>query len=156
MAHPLIESDVWLRIGGRPALTQLANPQGTVRWDAPTVDTGMQDAWNFTVAAVGVQAELTGYTNAEIREKFPHLITVASQKALRFIWVAGSGGQALPEGIKEIDALADQQLQLLAERRRKHGAIGFSPAPAQAVEEIDNNPCHTRMTLRGFREGGLT
>jgi len=156
LAHPLEEADVWKRIGGRAALTQLVNPEGTTSWDADTVDTAMQDAWNYVVAAVGVQAELAGYSNAEIRANFPQLVTVGSQKALRFVWVAGSGGQALPAGIQEIDALAEQQLQMLAERRRKHGAVGFSPSPAQAVDGgIDNNPNRDRMTLSGFRDGGF-
>ena len=47
------------------------------------------------------------------------------------------------------------ELQALAERRRKHGAVGFSPSPAQAVEQVDMNPNHDRMTLQGFRRGGL-
>jgi hypothetical protein len=153
--HPLTEADVWRRIGGRAALTQLVNPGGTTTWDAATVEIGMQDAWNFVVAAVGVQVELAGQTNDQIRENFPHLVTLASQKALRFIWVSGSGGQAVPDGIKELDTLADQQLQMLAERRRKHGAVGFSPSPAQAIENIDLNKFGGRMTLTGFRDGGF-
>jgi hypothetical protein len=156
MAHPLIDSDVYNRIGGQANLVQLLDKAGVGDWDATMLDLAMGDAWNFTVAAVGVQVELAGLTNDQIRTQYPHLITISSQKSLSFVWLAATGGQALPDGIKTIDTLADQQLQMLAERRRKHGAVGVNPPISQAVGQIDNNPCGERMTLRGFRAtGGL-
>lgn len=154
MAHPLVAADVYNRMGGQQALTQLMNPSGTITWNVAMLDTAMGDAWNFVVAAVGVQAELAGYTDSQIREQYPQLITIAAQKSLRFGWLGGSGGQALPQGIKDIDELADAQLQLLAERRRKHGAVGVSPAPAQQISQVRIDQDNSRMTLGGFRSAG--
>ncbi len=152
----MLPADVYNRMGGQQALTPLLNPNGTTSWNVTMLDTALSDAWNYCVAAVGVQADLAGYTDAEIRANFPQLITVTAQKSLRFSWIAGSGGQATPDGIKEIDGMAELQLEKLAERRRKHGAANFSPAPAQRVSQVNMNPHHDRMTLCGFRStGGL-
>lgn len=155
MSHPLLDSDVYIRIGGRDKLTQLINPGGTASWDPATLAIVMQDAWNYVVAAVGVQAELTGYTNDELRTNFPQLITLAAQLSIVKAWLYGSAGQAMPDRVVALNAQVEAELQRLAERRRKHGAVGFSPSPAQAVVNIDMNPNHDRMTLSGFRSGGF-
>lgn len=154
MAHPLVDADVYNRIGGQDALVQLLDKDGRGTWSVDMLDTAMGDAWNYVVAAVGVQADLGGYTSAEIRDKFPHLITIGAQKSLRFAWVSGSGGQAMPQGITDIDALAEAQIEMLAERRRKVGKADFSPAPAQQVAQVDLNRDSSRMTLAGFRSSG--
>lgn len=156
MAHPLEDSDLYNRVGGQAALTQLIDPTGTGTWSAETIELVKQDAWNFVVAAVSVQVELSGLTMAQIRAGYGHLITLASQKGIRLLWNYGTSGQACPPRIVDMDALADQQLQMLAERRRKHGDIGTSPTPSQAVQQVDMNPYRDRMTLSGFRTpGGL-
>lgn len=155
MAHPLLDSDVYIRIGGRDKLTQLINPGGTTSWDPATLAIVMQDAWNYVVAAVGVQAELIGYTNDELRTNFPELITLGAQLSIVKAWLYGSAGQAMPDRVVALQAQVEAELQRLAERRRKHGAVGFSPSPAQAIVNIDMNPNHDRMTLDGFRRGGL-
>lgn len=156
MSHPLQDSDIYNRVGGQDKLTQLIDPQGTGTWSTATLELAMQDAWNFVVAAVGVQVELVGLTTQQLRDGYGHLITLASQKTIRLLWNYGTSGQACPQKIIDLDALADQQLQLLAERRRKHGNIGTNPTPAQAVQQVDINPLRDRMTLGGFRTpGGL-
>lgn len=153
--HPLLDSDVYIRIGGRDKLTQLINPGGTTSWDPATLATVMQDAWNYVVAAVGVQVELTGQTNDQLRTNFPELVTLAAQLSIVKAWLYGSAGQAMPDRVVALNAQVEAELQRLAERRRKHGAVGFSPSPAQAIENIDLNKFGGRMTLTGFRDGGF-
>lgn len=149
--HPLVESDMYQRIGGKPALTQLIDPEQTGTWDVAVLELAMQDAWNFVLAAGQVQVDVVGLTNDQLRERYPDYITLAAQKALKFVWVYGSSGQACPVKIAELDRMADQQLQLLAERRRKHGAQNVDPSAAQRVTGIDIDPCRERMTLRSFK-----
>lgn len=151
MAHPLLESDIYQRIGGKPALTQLLDPRQTGTWDPATLDTAMQDAWNYVLAAVQVQADVVGLTVDQLREQYPDYVALAAQKTLKFAWVYGSSGQACPDRIAQLDQLADQQLQQLAERRRKHGAQNSDPGAAQRITRIDNDPCNERMTLRSFK-----
>lgn len=154
MPHPLVAADIYNRVGGQDKLTQLIDPQGNGTWSEATLELAMQDAWNFVVAAVGVQVELSGLTMQQIRDGYGHLITLAAQKAIRLIWNYGTSGQACPPRITDLDGLADQQLQMLAERRRKHGDIGTNPTPSQAVQRVDMNPLRDRMTLGGFRTSG--
>ncbi len=151
MGHPLLESDVYVRIGGKAALTQLIDPAGTGTWDTTTLQTAMQDAWNFVTAAVQVQADIVGKTIQQLRECYPDYISLAAMKTLKLLWVYGSSGQALPPRIDELDKLADAQLQMLAERRRKHGAQNTQTSAAQRITEINIDPHHRRMTLESFK-----
>ncbi len=154
MAHPLVAADIYNRVGGQDKLTQLIDPQGNGTWSEATLELAMQDAWNFVVAAVGVQVELSGLTMQQIRDGYGHLITIAALKAIPLVWDYGTSGQARPQNIGERDSRCDQELQLLAERRRKHGNIGTNPTPSQAVQQVDMNPLRDRMTLGGFRTSG--
>lgn len=155
MAHPLIDSDVYNRIGGQRALTELMDPNGNGTWDVSMLELAMGDAWNFVVDSAGVQVELSGQTNAEIRANFPSLITIAALKALPFAWLNATGGQALPDGILRYDTLADQHLVALSERRKKHGAVGYEAPISQRVARVDLDPEKNRMTLESFRSGGF-
>lgn len=155
MGHPLIDSDVYNRIGGERALTELMDPNGRGTWDVSMLETAMGDAWNFVVDSAGVQVELAGQTNAEIRTNFPSLITIASLKSLGFSWLNATGGQALPDGILRYDTLADQHLVALSERRKKHGAVGYDAPISQRIDRVDIDPGKTRMTLESFRGGGF-
>lgn len=151
MAHPLTEADVYHRVGGRAALAQLIDPDRVGAWDAATLDLAMQDAWNFVTSAVQVQADIVGLTVQQLRDQFPDYVSLAAMKALKLVWTYGSSGQACPERISELDKMADAQLQLLAERRRKHGGQNTDPAAAQRIARVDIDPRNERMTLRSFR-----
>lgn len=151
MAHPLTDADVYGRIGGQAALTQLIDPTGTGTWDPSTLELAKQDGWNFVTAAVQVQADIVGLTVQQLRDQYPDCISLAAQKTLKFVWVYGSSGQACPERIAEMDKMADAQLQMLAERRRKHGAQNTDPSAAQRITRIEIDPRNERMTLRSFR-----
>lgn len=151
MAHPLLEADIYQRVGGQAALTQLIDPNSQGRWDADMLDRAMGDAWTYVISAVQVQADIVGLTVDQIRDRYPDYVTLAAQKTLKFLWVYGSAGQACPAKVVELDRLADAQLQLLAERRRKHGAQNTDPSAAQRVTRIDIDPSNERMTLSSFK-----
>lgn len=154
MAHPLQASDVYNRIGGQAALTQLiADVTQSETWNTDVLDLAMQDAWNLVIDAAGVQAELGGYTNEQLREHFPSFITVASQLALGLCWDYGTSGRAQPDGVKSLVVAAQAQLEMYSRRRRKHGAANYSPQPAQAIANIVLAG-NDRMTLCGFRKTG--
>lgn len=150
----LTDADLYNRVGGQAALTQLIDPGRTGRWNTAISLMVRTDACNFVLEAAGVQADLNGYSAADFATKFPNLVTYAAYRAIALAWVAGSGGQAMPPGVAKYDELATQGLELLATRRRKHGASDFSPAPAQQISgSIDNDPDRTRMTLDSWKSG---
>lgn len=151
MAHPLTEADVYNRVGGQAALVQLIDPGGAGTWNPEMLDAAMQDGWNFVLSAVQVQADIVGLTSAQIRERYPDYVSLASMKTLKFVWIWGSSGQALPSRIDELDKLVDAQLQMLAERRRKHGAQNTDSSAAQRIVRVDIDPDRTRMTIASFR-----
>ena len=148
------DADLYNRLGGQAALTQLLDPQGTGAWNPEVSLLARTDACNFVLEAAGVPADMAGYPASDFAAKFPNLVTYAALKAIALAWQYGSGGQAMPAGVVKYDAQADQGLSLLASRRRKHGASDFSPAPSQAVRgSIDNDPDFNRMTLASWRNG---
>ena len=149
----LFDPDIYDRVGGQAVLTQLIDPNASGMPDVYILRKTQEDACNDVIAAAGVQADLNGFTISEFREKFPHLVTLASHICIYYCWLYGSSGQACPERIRELKTEADSKLEMLSERRRKHGAVDFSPNPAQRVTQVDNNPKHTRMTLEGFQRG---
>lgn len=151
----LLDSDIYDRIGGQAALTQLLDPQFEGVFSQDMLQKVENDACNEVIAAAGVQVDLNGFTVAQFRDKFPHLITIAAQYSLYLCWLYGTSGQACPDRIVTFKAEAELKLQQLAERRRKHGASDFAPYPAQKVTQVDNNPNHTRTTLLGFQRGGF-
>lgn len=151
MAHPLTEADVYNRVGGRAALAQLIDPDRVGAWDAATLDLAMQDGWNFVTSAVQVQSDIVGLTAQQLRDQFPDFVSLAAMKALKFVWAYGSAGQALPARIDELNKECDAQLQLLAERRRKHGGQNTDPAATQRITRVEIDPRNERMTLRSFR-----
>lgn len=150
------DSDLWLRVGGQAALTQLIDPGKTGRFN-PTISLlARTDACNIVLEAAGVQADLNGFAASEFGLRFPNLVTYAALKAIALAWTYGSGGQALPPGLARYDEEANQALELLATRRRKHGASDFSPQPAQAVSgRVDNDPHRDRMTLSSWKNSGF-
>ena len=150
----ITDADLYLRVGGQAALTQLIDPGRTGKWNTAVSLTARTDACNLVLEAAGVQADLNGYAASDFSAKFPNLVTYASLKAVALAWVYGTGGQAMPPGVQAYAAQADQGLELLATRRRKHGASDFSPQPAQAVNGgIDNDPDNDRMTLKSWKKG---
>lgn len=155
MASPSFctRADVYNRAGGEAALSQLIDPEGTGTYSTTILDLAIQDATNLVVMAAGVQSVLSGYTQEQIAEKFPELVTIAALKAIPLCWDYGTSGRARPEHVQGMDARADALLQMLAERRRKHGATDFSPTPAQEISQIDIDPNNERMTLTSFRRG---
>jgi len=151
VAHPLDEDDLYRRIGGKAALTQLIDPQQTGTWDAATVELAMQDGWNMVVSAAGVQSEFSALTKPQLREQFPDLIMYASFLALPLLWQYGTSGQAAPTLVKDREAQAKIDLELYAQRKRKHGSQSTNPAAAQRVALVDPDPDHNRMTLSAFK-----
>jgi len=152
------DADVYLRFGGEAALAQAIDPDGTGTYSPAVLLLAKQDASNRVAAAAGVQSVLTvdpPYSQAQYQEKFPELVTLAAQLALVLCWTYGTSGRALPDNLAALSASVEAQLQLLAERRRKHGAIDYSPAPNQAINRIDNDPDHNRMVLRSWRQTGF-
>lgn len=146
-------ADVYNRFGGEAALAQTIDPQGTGTYSTDVLTLAIQDASNRVAAAAGVQVILSGLTQAQYQERFPDLVTLAAQAALILCWTYGTSGRALPENLAALSTAVEAQLQLLAERRRKHGAVDYEPNPAQTVTQVDNDPDHTRMTLSSFRRG---
>ncbi len=149
----IIDTDIYNRIGGQAVLTQLIDPQGQGTWNQDILTLAKQDACNEVISAAGVQADLNGFTVDDFRSKFPNLVTLAAQRCIYLNWVYGTSGQACPDRIVALKQDTDAELQRLAERRRKHGAVDFSPSPAQRVAQIDNDPTRTRMTLRSWQKG---
>ena len=152
------EADVYNRFGGQNALAQTIDPEGTGTYSPAILALAIQDASNRVASAAGVQVSLTTdppYSQTEFQSKFPELVTLAAQAALILCWTYGTSGRALPDNLATLSATVEAQLQLLAERRRKHGAIDYSPAPAQAIARIDNDPDHNRMVLRSWRQTGF-
>lgn len=146
------DADVFQRIGGKAALTQLLDPNRTGTWDQATLDSAKQDACNFVLEAAGVAADLGGYQASEFASKFPNLVTYAALKALALVWTYGTGGQAMPDRIAAFDAQAMAGLELLATRRRKHGASDYSPQPSQQINGTISMG-EGRMTLAGWKSG---
>lgn len=146
-------ADVYRRVGGQPALAQLIDPASTGTWDATTLTLAIQDASNLVASAAGVQSQLAGYTQAEYQERFPELVTLASQKALGLVWIYGTSGRAMPPGIESINTLADAELERLRTRRSKHGAVDFSPSPAHRIAQVDIDPDNSRMSLASWKAG---
>lgn len=149
-------ADVYLRFGGEAALAQAIDPDGTGTYSTAVLALAIQDASNRVAMAAGVQVELAvtpAYSQTQFQEKFPELVTLAAQAALILCWTYGTSGRALPDNLAALNVAVEAQLQLLAERRRKHGAIDYSPSPAQTVTEVDNDPNLDRMTLSSFRRG---
>jgi hypothetical protein len=151
VAHPLEETDLYRRIGGKAALTQLLDPQQTGTWDAETAELAMQDGWNLVVSAAGVQSEFATLTKPQLRDQFPDLIMYASFLALPLLWQYGTSGQAVPQTVKDKEAQAKIDLELYAQRKRKHGSQSTNPAAAQRVALVDPDPDHNRMTLAAFK-----
>lgn len=150
------DSDLYNRVGGQAALVQLLDPGKTGRWNTTISLLARTDACNFVLEAAGVQADLNGYAASEFASKFPNLVTYAALKAVALAWNYGSGGQAMPPGVARYDELANDGLELLATRKRKHGASDFSPQPAQAVSgRVDNDPHRDRMTLSSWKNSGF-
>lgn len=148
------DQDLYDRIGGPAALTQLIDPDGAGKWNPSVSLKARTDACNFTLEAAGVQADLGGFTAADFATKFPNLVTWASLKGIALAWLYGSGGQAMPPGISFYDQQANAGLEMLATRRRKHGASDFSPQPAQQINgSVDHDPNLTRMTLDSWKSG---
>ena len=152
MANPVFitDEDLYLRIGGRAALTQLIDPQKTGSWNTETTLRARQDACNLVISAAGVQADLAGNTVEQFRERHPELVTLACFKGLYLCWLSGTGGQACPERITALNAEAEAGMENLAKRRRKHGAVDYSPNPAQEVRGSISLGSD-RSTLAGWR-----
>ena len=152
MANPVFitDEDLYLRIGGRAALTQLMDPNKTGSWNTETSLRARADACNLVIEAAGVQADLAGNTVEQFRDRYPALVTHAAQKALYFCWLYGTGGQACPERITALNTEAEAALENLAKRLRKHGSVDYSPQPAQEVRgsiELGEG----RWTLAGWK-----
>lgn len=155
MANPnfLTDADIYNRMGGVAALTQLIDPRYEGAPDPVILGLAQQDACNKVISAAGVQAELGGFTISEFRDKFPHLVTIAALLCIYNCWDYGSSGQACPEHVEQKKKEAELDLEKLSLRRLKHGAADFSPNPSQRVTQVDNDPNHTRMTLGSFQRG---
>ena len=151
-------ADVYNRFGGEAALAQAIDPEGTGTYSTGILTLAIQDASNRVASAAGVQAVLTtdpAYSQTEYQDKFPELVTLAAQLALILCWTYGTSGRALPDNLAALNVSVEAQLQLLAERRRKHGAVDYSPAPNQAITQIDNDPDRNRMVLSSWRNTGF-
>ena len=146
-------ADVYRRAGGEAALSQLIDPEGTGTYSTDVLNLAIADATNFVVMAAGVQSQLAGYTQSEMAERFPELVTITALKAIPLCWDYGTSGRARPENIQQMDARADALLQQLAERRRKHGATDFSPSPAHRITQVDNDPDRNRLVLASWKAG---
>lgn len=150
------DSDLYKRLGGQAALTQLLDPSKTGSWNATVSLTARTDACNLVLEAAGVQSDLGGYEAADFAIKFPNLVTWASLKAVALAWLYGTSGQAMPERIAQYDAQANAGIEMLAQRRRKHGASDFSPQPAQAIDgAVDMDPEQNRLTLSSWKASGF-
>lgn len=156
MANPVFiyDADLYNRLGGRAALTQLLDPEGRGIWSAEMSLLVRTDACNLVIEAAGVQVELSGGTVEQFRARYPNLVTYASLKGLVLGWLFGSGGQALPERLAAFDAKVETALERLATRRRMHGAVDFDPQPAQEVRgSVDMDPNGERMGLASWKSG---
>ncbi len=150
----IADSDLYNRCGGQAALTQLIDPGKTGRWNTAVSLMVRTDACNIVLSAAGVATDLGGVAAGDFAARFPDLVTLAAYKALALAWLAGSGGQAMPAGVQRYDEMADQGLELLATRRRKHGASDYATKPAQQINgSLDMDPLRTKMTMAGFRSG---
>lgn len=151
------EADVYNRIGGQRALAQLIDPDGTGTWSTAVVTLAIRDATNQVVMAAGVQSVLSGMTNAQAQERFPELVTITAQLSIGLVWDYGTSGRARPDGVQNLYAGGQAQLQLLATRQRKHGATDYSPAPNQAIRNIDSDPNQTRSlgTISSWQRGWM-
>lgn len=150
----IFDEDLYKRIGGRPALTQLTDGKKTGTWNVETTARARFDACNIVLEAAGVQSDLGGYGATEFSSRFPNLVTYAVFKALYLTWLYGTSGQACPPNVIAFNQEADAGLERLAVRRRKGGAADFSPQPSQEVRgSIDNDPDGSRMTLAGWKTG---
>lgn len=146
------EQDVYTRIGGQNALAQIGDPQARGTRDAGILAAAIRDATNDTVGAAGVQTLLAGLTQPQIAERHPELVSITARRAVAYVWIYGSRGQAIPTHAAELKTASDAELQRLAERRRKHGAADFEPSISQNVNGgVNNDPNGTRMTLDSFR-----
>ena len=91
----LTDADVYRRWRGRQAIAAY-RPQRTGQWNQDTLDTAKQDACNQVLAAAGVQSEHVTDVS-DFRDKFPHLVTIAAQKAVILAWTYGTSGMAIPD-----------------------------------------------------------
>lgn len=146
----IFDEDLFLRLGGRAALVQLMDSNKTGSWNTESTLRARQDACNLVIAAAGVQADLAGNTVEQFRDRHPELVTLACMKGLYFCWLFGTGGQACPEKITALNAEADAELERLAKRLRKHGAVDYSPNPSQEVRGSISLG-EGRSTLAGWR-----
>lgn len=150
-------ADIYLRLGGQASLVQLLDPEGTGTWSEDMLTVAIRDASNKVAAAAGVPIELSGFTQDQLREKFPDLVTLAAQLAIGLVWTYGSSGRACPDRITALMTEANASLQLLAVRQRKPGAVDYSPTPAQAIRNIDPDPNQTRSlgTVSSWKRGWM-
>lgn len=146
MASPNLctAADVYTRAGGQAALSQLIDPQSTGTYSTTTLNIAIADASNYVISAAGVQAQLAGYSQADVATYFPELVTVAAQLAIVFCWDYGTSGRARPDGVQRFWDTGNQMLDNIQERRRKLGAADFSPTPQHAQSQIDMDPDDTR------------
>lgn len=150
-------ADIFLRLGGQASLVQLLDPEGTGTWSEDMLTVAIRDASNKVAAAAGVPIELAGFTQDQLREKFPDLVTLAAQLAIGLVWTYGSSGRACPAQITALMTEANASLQLVAVRQRKPGAVDYSPSPAQAIRNIDPDPNHRRSlgTVCSWQKGWM-
>lgn len=153
----ITDQDLYDRLGGQAALTQLMDPDGRGTWNAIVSLKARTDACNLVLEAAGVQADLGGVAAEEFAARYPNLVTYACFKALPLAWIYGAGGQAMPAQLDALDKRADAGLENLATRRRKHGASDYSPRPAQEINgAVDMDPDRTRMPLRSWAGFGAS
>lgn len=154
MSNPnfLTDDDLWGRMGGKPALTQLIDPQKTGVWNTTTAELARQDACNEVIAAAGVQVQLISDV-ATFRANFPHLVTIAAQLAIVNVWTYGTSGQAMPDRIQQLQTQVVASLELLAQRRRAHGSVNYVPDAAQKFSgSVSLDPGDTRLTLSNWKD----
>lgn len=149
MSHPLVAADVYDRLGGKAALTQLIDPEGRGTWNEQMLDKAMGDAWLDVISYTGVQTSIEGLTTEQIRDAFPDYVSKAARLTVPILWVSATGGQALPPTLASLKAELLTQLEAMAQRRRKHGGPNTDPSAAQRVVRISLDD--GRMTLASFK-----
>lgn len=128
----LTDADVYRRVGGADKLAQLIDPERTGQWNQDTLDAAKQDACNQVLAAAGVQSEhVTDVT--DFRDKFPHLVTIAAQKAVILAWTYGTSGMAIPDALRELSTELSAAMEDLSRNRRAHGSVTYSPTASRSM-----------------------